>query len=195
MSRLGYARVSSAEQDPALQIDALTAAGCDRVWQEKVCGARAERPELAALLRYARAGDTLVVWRLDRLGRSLSHLVTLLADLQERQIGFLSLQEGMDTATSAGRLLFHVAAAMAEFERSLIRERTMAGLEAARAAGRRGGRHSTVSESGLRVAQRLLAAGEPMAVAARGAGVSRQALYRALARAEEMDGAAAAVPG
>ena len=137
---VGYARVSTHEQTLALQQDALVAAGCARVFADTASGAKADRPGLEEALAYARPGDTLVVWKLDRLGRSLPHLVETVARLQERGIGFKSLTEQLDTTTSGGKLVFHVFAALAEFERDVIRERTRAGLTAARARGRQGGR-------------------------------------------------------
>ena len=113
---LGYARCSTTDQDPALQLDALTVAGCERIWTETASGAAAERPQLADLLSHARDGDTLVVWRLDRLGRSLPHLIGLLADLEQRQVQFRSLTEALDTSTAGGRLVFNIFASIAEFE-------------------------------------------------------------------------------
>jgi len=137
---VGYARVSTTDQNLALQHDALRAAGCERIFTDTVSGARVERPGLTAALGECRMGDTLVVWKLDRLGRSLPHLVETVRDLLTRGVGFKSLQEQLDTTTSGGKLIFHLFAALAEFERDLIRERTNAGLAAARARGRNGGR-------------------------------------------------------
>src|SRR5512147_2348491 len=137
---IGYARVSTADQKLDLQNDALTKAGCERIFADTASGANAARTGLEQALAFARKGDTLVVWKLDRLGRSLRHLVETLADLRGRGVGFRSLQESLDTTTSGGKLVFHVFAALAEFERDLIRERTRAGLDAARARGKRGGR-------------------------------------------------------
>src|SRR6187200_1319658 len=137
---VGYARVSTQEQDLALQLDALRAAGCAKVYEEKASGAQRERPELKAALDYVRKGDTLVVWKLDRLARSLKQLIETVELLEDRGIGFKSLTESIDTTTSGGRLIFHIFAALAEFERNIIRERTTAGLNAARARGRVGGR-------------------------------------------------------
>jgi DNA invertase Pin-like site-specific DNA recombinase len=137
---LGYARTSTTDQHLDLQIDALTVAGCYRVFTETASGARTDRPTLAQLLDQLRPGDTLVVWKLDRLGRSLRHLVDTVTGLADRGVGFRSLQESIDTTTPGGKLVFHVFAALAEFERDLIRERTTAGLTAARARGRNGGR-------------------------------------------------------
>ena len=137
---IGYARVSTTDQNLDLQKDALQAAGCERLFTDTASGARVERPGLAEALKECRAGDTLVVWKLDRLGRSLPHLVETVRDLSTRGAGFKSLQEQIDTTTSAGNLIFHIFASLAEFERDLIRERTNAGLQAARARGRKGGR-------------------------------------------------------
>jgi DNA invertase Pin-like site-specific DNA recombinase len=138
--KIGYARVSTLDQNPEFQRDALKQAGCERIFEDKASGAKAERPGLAEALRFARTGDSLVVWRLDRLGRSLKHLIEVVEQLEKQGIGFISLQEGFDTATSGGRLVFQLFGALAEFERNLIRERTQAGLKAARARGRVGGR-------------------------------------------------------
>ena len=137
---IGYARVSTHDQTPALQRDALREAGCERVFADTAGGAVADRPGLDEAVRFARSGDILVVWRLDRLGRSLPHLIETIGRLQERGIGFRSLTEQIDTTTSGGKLIFHVFAALAEFERDVIRERARAGLVAARARGRKGGR-------------------------------------------------------
>ena len=137
---VGYARVSTHDQTLTLQRDALQQAGCSRIFTDTASGARADRPGLEDALGFARPGDTLVVWKLDRLGRSLPHLLETVARLQERGVGFRSLTEQLDTTTSGGTLVFHVFAALAEFERDVIRERTRAGLTAARARGRRGGR-------------------------------------------------------
>src|SRR5690348_6725177 len=141
---IGYARVSTGEQTLDLQLDALTRAGCGKVFTETASGATAERPVLTEALAYLRPGDVLVVWRLDRLGRSLQHLIAVVAELAARQIGFKSLSEQIDTTTSGGKLVFHVFGALAEFERDLIRERTQAGLAAARARGRKGGRPRSI---------------------------------------------------
>ncbi|WP_344144354.1 recombinase family protein, partial [Polymorphospora rubra] len=140
MALIGYARVSTTDQRHALQTDALTTAGCTRTFTDTASGKLDERPGLAQVLDYLRAGDTLVVWRLDRLGRSVQHLTTTVAGLAERGIEFRSLTEGIDTSTAAGKLIFHIFASLAEFERSLIVERTRAGLDAAAARGRKGGR-------------------------------------------------------
>lgn len=153
---IGYARVSTSDQDTALQIDALNKSGCEKVYQEKVSGASKERPELTRCLDALRAGDTLTVWRLDRLGRSLKELVSIIAELEQKQVGFKSLTESIDTTTPTGKLQFHVFAALAEFERALIQERTKAGLAAARARGRNGGRPSKLSDKDIQKANAML---------------------------------------
>jgi len=137
---VGYARVSTTDQNLDLQTDALQAAGCERLYTDTVSGAKVDRPGLIAALNTCRPGDTLVVWKLDRLGRSLQHLVETVRDLITRGVGFKSVQEQIDTTTAGGKLIFHIFASLAEFERDLIRERTNAGLSAARARGRKGGR-------------------------------------------------------
>ena len=137
---VGYARVSTDEQTLNLQNDALQASGCQHIFTDTASGAKRDRPGLDEAIHFVRSGDTLVVWRLDRLGRSLKHLIETVGALEERGIGFRSLQENIDTTTSGGKLVFHVFGALAEFERGLIRERTNAGLAAARARGRGGGR-------------------------------------------------------
>ncbi|HSH81638.1 MAG TPA: recombinase family protein [Herpetosiphonaceae bacterium] len=144
--RIGYARVSTTDQNLNLQKDALQAAGCERLFTDMVSGARVERPGLTAALEACRPGDTLVVWKLDRLGRSLPHLVETVRDLGAHGVGFTSLQEQLDTTTAGGKLIFHIFASLAEFERDLIRERTNAGLAAARARGRKGGRPKGVDQ-------------------------------------------------
>ena len=143
---IGYARVSTVEQNEQLQTDALTKAGCERLFTDHASGAKAHRPELDRMLDTTRKGDTLIVWKLDRLGRSVQNLVDLMNLLQSRGVGFKSLTENMDTTTPGGVLIFNVFAAMAQFERDLIRERTNAGLQAARARGRKGGRPSKLSD-------------------------------------------------
>ncbi len=137
---IGYARVSTQDQTLDLQTDALTQAGCEKIFTDTTSGAKSERPGLQDAMNHLRAGDTLVVWRLDRLGRTLKHLIATIADLNDKGIGFRSLQENMDTTTSGGKLIFHIFGALAEFEREVIKERTIAGLQAARARGRQGGR-------------------------------------------------------
>lgn len=137
---IGYARVSTDDQNLNLQRDALKQSGCDQIFEDQLSGAKAERPGLLEALKYARSGDTLVVWRLDRLSRSLKNLIEMVAKLDERSIGLKSLHEAVDTSSTSGKLIFHIFGALAEFERNLIRERTQAGLIAARARGRKGGR-------------------------------------------------------
>jgi DNA invertase Pin-like site-specific DNA recombinase len=186
---LGYARVSTTDQHPDLQVDALTQAGCYRVFTDRASGARADRPQLTAVLDQLRPGDTLVVWKLDRLGRSLRHLVDTVTGLAARGVGFCSLQEQVDTTTPGGKLVFHVFAALAEFERDLVRERTTAGLAAARARGRTGGRPTVMTPAKLAVARRLYASGEQtVAAIAATLGVSRTSIYRHLGPADAEHG-------
>jgi DNA invertase Pin-like site-specific DNA recombinase len=178
---VGYARVSTTDQNLDLQVDALGEAGCIRVFTDTASGSLASRPELDAALDYLRPGDTLVVWRLDRLGRSLRHLVETVTALQEREIGFKSMQESIDTTTPGGRLVFHVFCALAEFERDLIKERTHAGLSAARARGRVGGRKPALTPHKKAVARRLYEDKEhTVAEIAKVLGVSRATIYRNL---------------
>jgi len=178
---LGYARVSTTEQKAHLQTDALKKAGCMRVWTDRASGSLDHRPKLEAVLDHLRLGDTLVVWRLDRLGRNLRHLIATVNDLAAAGVGFKSLTEGIDTTTPAGRLTFHLFGALAEFERELIRERTVAGLAAARARGRSGGRPRLMTPEKLAVARHMYDSREHT-LAAIGAvvGVSRSTLYRYL---------------
>jgi DNA invertase Pin-like site-specific DNA recombinase len=152
---IGYARVSTQDQTLSLQQNALTKAGCNKIFTNTASGAKAERKGLEEALTYVRKGDTVVVWRLDRLGRSLPHLITTMTALEERGIGFKSLTENIDTTTSGGKLIFHIFGALAEFERNLIRERTQAGLLAARARGRIGGRPKALTPKQIRIAQSL----------------------------------------
>ena len=154
---VGYARVSTLDQNPALQINALKGAGCERIFTEKASGAQRDRPELSAALDYIRAGDTLVVWKLDRLARSMRQLIETVEDLHARGIELRSLTESIDTATPGGRLVFHIFGALAEFERAVIRERTSAGLQAARERGKKGGRPRTLGPKDLAAAKALLA--------------------------------------
>lgn len=153
---IGYARVSTTDQDNALQVDALEAAGCERIYKEAKSGSTKERPELSRCLDTIRSGDTLVVWRLDRLGRSLKDLVEIISKLEAMEIGFRSLTEVIDTTTAGGKLIFHIFGALAEFERSLIQERTKAGLKAARARGRKGGRPKAMSDADVKKAHTML---------------------------------------
>lgn len=178
--KIGYVRVSKQEQHEALQIDALKEAGCEKWFLDKTTGSKAERKGLAEALTYLRPGDTLVVWKLDRAGRSLTHLIDLLKGLKERNIGFISLTEQIDTTTPGGMLIFHLMGALAEFERDLIRERTNAGLAAARTRGRVGGRPRKLKTSGkVALARRMFADqshSTPEICAA--LGISRATLYR-----------------
>ncbi|PEN04699.1 DNA invertase [Longimonas halophila] len=153
---IGYARVSTGEQNLDLQTDALEEEGCQRVYTDELSGATAERPGLQEAMDYAREGDVLVVWRLDRFGRSLKDLISKVETLKEKGVQFKSLKENLDTTSSAGRLQFHIFGALAEFERDLNRERTMAGLRAARARGRTGGRPRALSEDDLPEVQALM---------------------------------------
>ena len=176
---VGYARVSTRDQSPALQLDSLRQAGCERTFMEKASGAQRDRPELSAALDYIRAGDTLVVWKLDRLARSVRQLVETAEDLQQRGIGLRVLTQQIDTTTPGGRLVFHVFAAMAEFERELILERTHAGLVAAKALGRRGGRKPAMGPSEVKRAKAMLT--DPTITVeevARQMGVQPSTLYR-----------------
>lgn len=152
---IGYARVSTIDQNLALQLDALKKAGCEKIFEDKASGGKVDRPGLQAALDFAREGDTVLVWRLDRLGRSLKHLIEMVTRLNEQGIGFRSLQEAIDTTTSGGKLVFQIFGALAEFERNLIRERTQAGLEAARARGRKGGRPKALDHKKVELAYQL----------------------------------------
>jgi DNA invertase Pin-like site-specific DNA recombinase len=177
---IGYARVSTQEQTLNLQKDALEKAGCNKIFTDTASGVKTERKGLEEALNYVRKGDTLVVWRLDRLGRSLPHLITTMTDLLERGIGFKSLTENIDTTTSGGKLIFHIFGALAEFERNLIRERTQAGLTAARARGRKGGRPKALTVKQLSIAQELYEKRHPIAEICRTLKISKATLYRVL---------------
>lgn len=154
---VGYARVSTQDQNTDLQLDALKAAGCEKVFVEKASGAQRDRTELKAALAYVRAGDTVVVWKLDRLARSLKQLIETVELLDNSQIGFRSLTEAIDTTTAGGKLVFHIFASLAEFERSIIQERTKAGLDAARSRGKMGGRPASMTDKDIAAAKALLA--------------------------------------
>jgi DNA invertase Pin-like site-specific DNA recombinase len=180
MALVGYARVSTLDQDSSLQRDALAAAGCTKLFEDRASGARADRPGLGQALAFLREGDVLVVWKLDRLGRSLAHLVETVAALAARGVGFRSLTEAIDTTTPGGRLVFHLFGALGEFERDLIRERTRAGLSAAAARGRKGGRRPVVTDDKLRRARLLVAQGLTVREAAARVRVGKTALYEAL---------------
>lgn len=181
MALVGYARVSTADQDTGLQVEALKAAGCERIFRETASGAQRDRPELRKALDYIREGDVLCVWKLDRLARSLRQLLETGEALAERGIGLRSLTESIDTTTPGGRLVFHVFGALAEFERGIIRERTMAGLENARRMGRKGGRPRAMSEGDVAKARAMLTAPEiTVEAVAETLGVSAATLYRAI---------------
>ena len=180
MALIGYARVSTVEQDTALQTDALRKAGCERVFEDTASGAKSDRPGLAATLAYLRDGDVLAVWRLDRLGRSLPHLIETISALEARGVGFRSLTESIDTTTPGGRLIFHVFGALGQFERDLIRERTKAGLSAAAARGRKGGRKPVMTADKLQRAREHIANGLNVREAAARLKVGKTALYAAL---------------
>jgi DNA invertase Pin-like site-specific DNA recombinase len=178
---IGYARVSTPDQKLDSQLDALRKGGCEKIFTDVASGAKADRTGLAEALIFSRPGDTLVVWKLDRLGRSLKHLIETINDLHRRKIGFRSLQENVDTTTSAGKLFFHVFGALAEFERELIRERTCAGLLAARARGRRGGRPRVMTGKKIQMAVALMNDGRSQARDICGTlGISKATLYRYL---------------
>lgn len=176
--RIGYARVSTDDQDLRLQLDALQRAGCERVFSDKASGAKADRAGLTEALDYARAGDTLTVWRIDRLGRSLSQLIDLVGRLKATGVHLCSLQEHIDTTTAGGELVFHVFAAMAQFERALIKERTMAGLEAARARGRKGGRPRLDAQKIKAIQSVAKDKAADVSAACKVLGVSRASFYR-----------------
>jgi len=176
---IGYARVSTADQDLSLQLDALENAGCDRVFQDVKSGAKEKNEGLEAAISFAREGDTLVVWRLDRLARSLRNLIDLVERLDKQQIGLKSLQENIDTTTSGGKLVFHIFGALAEFERAVIRDRTNAGLQAARARGRKGGRPVAMDEKKLAMAKNLAQNPQiPVDEICKTLGVSKSTFYK-----------------
>lgn len=182
--KFGYARVSTNDQSPDLQIDQLKQAGCDEILEETASGAKTTRPMLDRLLENVRPGDTIVIWKLDRLGRSLGHLVELVNTLMERQVGLISLQDPINTTTAQGRLIFNIFASLAEFERDLIIERTQAGLAAARARGRIGGRPKGLSDAAKKkaiAAEALYVKGElSVNEIADNLGISKVTLYRYL---------------
>lgn len=181
MPLVGYARVSTSEQDLALQLDALKATGATRIFEDRgVSGAKTERPGLNAALSFLRQGDTLTVWKLDRFGRSMTHLLQTVTELESRGVGFRSLTETIDTTTPTGRLVFHIFGALGQFERDLIRERTGAGLKAAAARGRKGGRPIALTPEKAARARQLIASGLNVREAAARVKVSKSALYTAL---------------
>ena len=174
---IGYARVSTHEQNLDLQKDALQKAGCEKIFVDELSGAKATRPGLQDAMDQLREGDVLVVWRLDRLGRSLRDLLDLVAKLEERKVGFRSIQESMDTSSSGGKLIFHVFGALAEFERNLIRDRTNAGLAAARARGRTGGRPRRLDQDQTELVTRLYKEGTPVPDILKTVKISKSTLY------------------
>ena len=180
LAYIGYARVSTLDQDPALQVDALAAMECSKVFEDRASGARTDRAGLLAALAYVREGDVLVVWKLDRLGRSLPHLIETVTALEKRGIGFRSVTEAIDTTTPGGRLVFHLFGALGQFERDLIQERTRAGLVAAAARGRKGGRKPVVVGDKLQRARTMVAKGLTVREAATRLKVGKTALYEAL---------------
>ena len=186
---IGYARVSTLDQKLDLQSDALTAAGCDEIFSDIASGARDKRPGLDAALERLQDGDTLIVWKLDRLGRSLAHLVATVSDLAGRGVDFRSVNEKIDTTTPGGKLVFHIFAAMAEFERELIRERTHAGLTAARARGRKGGAKLLLDDEQTRIVRRLAKDHYAINSICSAVGISRRSYFRYMARIRAADAA------
>ncbi len=183
---IGYARVSTNEQNLSLQKDALEKEGCEKIYVEQASGSKSSRPELERTIDLLRKGDTLVVWRLDRLGRSLKHLIELVTKLEESGIGFKSITESMDTTTNNGKLIFHIFGALAEFERNLIRERTQAGLASARARGRMGGRPHALDDKDKKTAVKMYNTKEhSVGEICQTMGISRPTLYNYLRKAEE----------
>ncbi len=183
---IGYARVSTHDQNLDLQKDALEKAGCGRIYVEHISGGSPARPELDKTMETLREGDTLIVWRLDRLGRSLKHLIELVNELEQRKIGLRSLTESMDTTTSGGKLIFYIFGALSEFERNLIRERTQAGLAAARARGRRGGRPLALDEKKREITVKLYNEKEhTVREICQIMGISKPTLYSYLRKAEQ----------
>ena len=175
---VGYARISTQDQNLDLQRDALLKAGCQKFFEDKVSGTRADRPGLNKALELLREGDTLVVWKLDRLGRSVKHLVDLVGELARQGVQFKSLTDSIDTSTPSGRFFFHVMASLAEMERELMGERTRAGLQVAQQLGRKSGRKRKMTDSKIASAKSLLASGVPPNDGAKNLGVSVPTLYR-----------------
>lgn len=180
MVNIGYARVSTIEQDTILQIKALKEFGCDIIYEDKISGTKIDRPELSKALSYLREGDTLIVWKLDRLGRSIKHLIEIVNNLENRKISFKSLTENIDTTTSSGKFIFHLFGALAQFEKDLIQERTRAGLKAARDQGRIGGRPVVMTDEKLKKAKEHLKNGLNVREAAARIKVSATTLYKVL---------------
>jgi len=180
LAHIGYARVSTLDQDPALQLDALAAVGCAKVFEDRASGVRTDRAGLQGALDYVRHGDVLVTWKLHRLGRSLPHLIETLAALEGRGVGFRSITEAIDTTTPGGRLVFHLFGALGQFERDLIQERTRAGLAAAAARGRPAGRRPVVTDDKLKRARGMISKGLTIREVAVRLKVGKTALYEAL---------------
>ena len=178
--KVGYARVSTNEQDTYLQIDALKAIGCELIYQEKQSGAKKDRSELQQCLKSLREDDILIVWKLDRLGRSLQHLIEVVSDLEDRKIGFQSLTENIDTTSPTGKLIFHIFGSLAEFERGLIRERVKAGLEAAKKRGKKFGRPDALNDKAKEMAFAMFNGGALKIDIARHFNVTRQTVYSLL---------------
>ena len=181
---VGYARVSTFDQDPQMQIDSLLEAGVDsrHLYEESASGANNNRLKLKEALGFVKKGDVLVVWKLDRLGRSLQDLIRIVKDLKDKGVGFRSLTEGIDTTNSGGMLIFHIFGSLAQFERELIRERTLAGLEAARKQGREGGRSRSLSEEQREIMKDLIKQGKGVSYVARSLNTSRYTIYREINR-------------
>lgn len=178
---IGYCRVSTIEQNLDLQLDALKKAGCDRIFEDKASGSKDDREGLQMALKFARGGDCIIVWRLDRLGRNLSHLIETINSLSSREVSFRSLTESIDSSTPSGRLVLHIFASLAEFERALLRERTKAGLEAARARGRLGGRPKALNDIKIAMLKNLMMdPGAKVDDVAKLMGISRSSIYRYL---------------
>ena len=175
--KIGYARVSTDDQNLDLQIDALEQAGCEQIYKETASGAKEDRVELAAMFKAVREGDTIIVWKLDRLARSLHQLISCVARFREQGIEFISIKENIDTSTPSGELIFHIFGALAQFEREMIRERTKAGLAAARARGRVGGRPKSFTKSNAKIAKSMLRDHSVTEIAEH-FGVNRSTLYR-----------------
>lgn len=184
---IGYARVSTTGQSLDLQTDALEKAGCTKIFTDKVSGGKASRPGLDECLNYLRDGDTLVAWKIDRVGRSLAHLASIMTSLNERGISFKSLTEPLDTTTAGGEFIFHVFAAMAQMERSLNRERTLAGLEAAKQRGKKLGRPEALSQVELDLARRLRDEGASLSMLAKKFNVSKTTMHRRLSQPSTSD--------
>lgn len=189
LMKIGYVRISKQEQNEALQIDALKAAGCEKWFIDKITGSKAERKGLSEALAYVRPGDIFMVWKLDRAGRSLPHLIELLKDLQKRDIEFVSITEQIDTTTPGGKLIFHLMGALAEFERDLIRERTNAGLAAAKARGRVEGRPRKLKTDGkIALVKRMFdEQSHSILEICSALGISRATLYRYVKEAKSTE--------